>query len=60
MKIKADEKFLTRALSKNVKFTTEKLLESALDEYPPPLWTSKEMPKRSVNFILLLDSVGRI
>lgn len=54
MDTKADENFLTRALSKNVKFTTEKLLESDLDEYHPPLWTSKEMPKRSANFILLL------
>ena len=48
MNKKADEKFLARALSQNVKFTTEKLLEPALDEYPPPFWTSEEMPKRSV------------
>lgn len=58
MNTKEDENVLTRALIKNVKFTTEKLLESALDEYPPPLWTSKEMPKRSVNFIHLLDWGG--
>ena len=58
MNKKADEKFLARALSQNVKFTTEKLLESASDEYPPPFWTSEEMPKRSVNFILLLHWGG--
>ena len=58
MNKKADEKFLARALSQNVKFTTEKLLESALDEYPPPFWTSEEMPKRSVNFTLLLHGGG--
>ena len=58
MNKKADEKFLARALSQNVKFTTEKLLEPALDEYPPPFWASEEMPKRSVNFILLLHWGG--